>query len=155
MVSYDAMRSLLQANRVVVALGANAVLLLLILVSVSTRDSRALAGWSGSLPETPQPSKAATGAPAGPVTVMPCQLSMNTWGCYVMDPQNQTLCVYQYLPHEELKLLAARDIQYDRKLGVFNTSPSPNEIKAMVERTEEPVRAAPATNRSPESAPGR
>lgn len=143
------MRNLFRANRVVLALCANAALLLLILISVSTRDSHVLAGWSGSTAE-PAPSRAATGQPASPVTVMPCQLSLNTWGCYVMDPEHQTLCVYQYLPHEELKLLAARDIQYDRKLGLFNTSPSPSEIRAMVERTEVPMRAAPTTNRSPE-----
>jgi hypothetical protein len=139
------MRSLLHANRVVLVLGANAILLLLILVAMITRDGRGLGATAfGQSLITP------VSAPAGGLTVMPCQLSPNTWGCYVMDPMNQTLCVYQYLPHEELKLLAARDIQYDRKLGNYNTSPPPTEIKAMVERAEEPGRAAPTTNRSPE-----
>ena len=109
---------ILSANRTVLALGINAVLLLLILISISTKDVRAL----GQTVASPIPAPAVT-PPAAPLTVMPCQLSQNTWGCYVMDPANQTLSVYQYLPHEELRLLAARDMQYDRRLKQYNTSP--------------------------------
>jgi len=136
---------ILSANRTVLALGMNAVLLLLILIAITTRDGRVL-GQSVAYP-TPAPAPT---APAVPLTVMPCQLSQNTWGCYVMDPQNQTLSVYQYLPHEELRLLAARDLEYDRRLKQYNTSPPPADIKAMLDRSDEPARAAPTTVRSPE-----
>jgi hypothetical protein len=141
------MRSIFHANKTVLALIANAVLLLLILVAISTRDGRLLSG-SAALGQTVP----GTGAqqPTNVLTIMPCQLSQYLWGCYMVDPQNQTLCVYEYLPNQELKLLAARDIEYDRKLGYFNTSPPVSDIKAMVERAEEPSRIAPTTMRSPE-----
>jgi hypothetical protein len=143
------MRSLFHTNRIMIALCANAALLLLILISVSTRQGRAQAG---AIAVTTAESRPPTTAPSGgTLTVMPGQLSPNHWGCYVMDSQNQTLCVYQFDPSgTELRLAAARDIQYDRRLGYFNTTPSPTEIKAMVDRADLPVRAAPTTNRSPE-----
>jgi hypothetical protein len=48
-------------------------------------------------------------------------------------------------------LAAARDIQYDRRLPLFNTTPSPTEIKEWLDRAEQGVRAAPTTNHSPET----
>src|SRR5438477_543231 len=53
--------------------------------------------------------------------VTPAQFSTNTWGCYVMDVDQQTLCAYQYFPGErKLRLVAARNFRYDRRLGQFN-----------------------------------
>ena len=142
------MRSLLQSNRTVFALCFNGIVLLLILLAVSTREGR-------SFGQTQPPSQATPAtAPSTGLTVMPAQLSLNTWGCYVMDAQNQTLCVYQFSPGEhELRLAAARDIQYDRKLANYNTAPPPTAIRDILERAEEPSRAAPTTERSPETAP--
>ena len=138
----------LESKRTFLAICANAVVLLLILLAITSRDGRLLPGSLafGQYQLTPSVM------PATGVTVMPGQLAPNTWGCYVIDPQNQTLSVYQFSPGEhELRLAAARDIQYDRKLGFFNTTPAPSEIKEMLDRAAEPSRAAPATNRSPEN----
>jgi hypothetical protein len=67
--------------------------------------------------------------------VMPAQFSTNTWGCYVMDVDSQTLCAYQFIPGEkELRLIAARNFSYDRRLKNFNTSPAPLEIKSLIEK---------------------
>jgi hypothetical protein len=138
----------IKSNRTVLALCANAFILLLILLAIVSRDGRLLPGSTafGQLQLIPPT------APSNGLTVMPGQLSPNTWGCYVIDPVNQTLSVYQFSPGEHnLRLAAARDIQYDRRLGSFNTTPAPSEIKGMLERADEPTRAAPATNRSPEN----
>ena len=132
------------------ALCFNGVVLLMILLAILMRDGRGF----GASAAFAQPQALSTGAGSSGMVVMPGQLSPNTWGCYVMDSQNQTLCVYQFSPGEkELRLAAARDIQYDRKLPSFNTMPSPTDIRKLVERQEEPSRAAPTTERSPEAVP--
>ena len=68
--------------------------------------------------------------------MMPAQFSTNTWGVYLMDVEQQTLCAYQYLPGEHsLRLVAARNFRYDRRLGNYNTAnPSPLEVKDLVEK---------------------
>jgi hypothetical protein len=117
-----------KSNRVYVALCVNAAILLLILVALVSRGGRLLA-------DTP--------ASAHGLTVMPGQLSPQVWGCYVVDNDSQTLSVYSYYPGDhQLRLAASRDVQYDRRLGDYNTSPSPSEIKEMAERLQEPPRAA-------------
>jgi hypothetical protein len=66
------------------------------------------------------------------------QLSPNTWGCYLMDTDHQTMCVYQYAPSETtLRLVAARSFRYDRMIGNFNTAPPPSEIRDLSERQEQ------------------
>ena len=82
--------------------------------------------------QTPQPIAGGAG-----LFLMPGQLAQNAWGCYVMDVDRQTLMVYQYQPGERwLKLTAARDFTYDRRLRSFNTDPQPTDIKKMVEAAE-------------------
>ena len=143
------MRRLFSANRIVLALCGNAFLLLLILLVVAGRDGRGLPG-SVAVGQMSMPAGIAGGG--GPLTVMPAQLSANHWGCYLLDAQNQTLCVYQFDPGGPiLRLAAARDIQYDHRLPLYNTAPPPDEIKVDLDRARQPVRAAPATNRSPEA----
>jgi hypothetical protein len=84
--------------------------------------------------------------------IMPAQLSPNTWGCYLLDSQKQTLCVYQFLPGEKLlRFMAARDIDRDRQLKDFNTLPPPTDIKDLVERESEGQRATPVAPKSPET----
>ena len=141
------MPSALKFRPVVAALSVNAALLLLILLSVILKDYKGL-GTSAAYGQIMN-GNLAPGSSAS-LSVMPCQLSQNTWGCYMVDNYNQTLCVYQYLPGQDLRLLAARDIQYDRRLASFNTSPAPKEIRALVERADEAPRSASTTNRSPE-----
>ena len=70
---------------------------------------------------------------------MPAQFTTTTFGCYLMDIDAQTLCAYQYLPPDKkLRLVAARNFRWDRRLGNFNTEqPTPAEVKAMVEQEQE------------------
>ncbi|MDW8262991.1 MAG: hypothetical protein RMJ35_10745 [Phycisphaerales bacterium] len=114
---------------VVVALWVNAALLAAVVVLLVSR---------GGLPEV---LPAAYGQPAQPIAggaglfLMPAQFSQNTWGCYVMDVDTQTLCAYQFLPGEkQLRLIAARNFRFDRRLGNFNTTPAPLEVKDLLEK---------------------
>jgi hypothetical protein len=131
-----------RSNKIFLALCLNAAMLLAILLALASRDGR-LTLASPALAETSMPSQAPI-AGAGGLFIMPAQLSPNTWGCYLMDIDNQTLCVYQYSPGEKmLRLTAARNVQYDRRLGNFNTAPAPQEVKNLVEREQESQRAMP------------
>ena len=77
--------------------------------------------------------------------VMPAQLSGNQWGCYLMDVDRGTLCVYQFLPGaSQLKLVAARNFANDTKLLNMNTTPSPQEIGDLVNKQNQAVRGAGA-----------
>ena len=111
-----------------VALYVNAALLLGILAAMLTRD--------GSVSFVP----AAYGAdgPAigggGNLYLIPGQFSENTFGCYVMDTDAQTLVAYKFDGRATtLKLIAARNFRHDRRLGHFNTAPDPKEVEVMVE----------------------
>ncbi len=118
-------------NPVATALYLNAALLLAILVALITR------GGGGSLSVLPRAFGAEAPQPiagGGNLYLMPGQMSLNTFGCYVMDTDAQTLCAYQFYPGEkELRLVAARNIRFDRRLGNFNTIPDPREVEKWVE----------------------
>jgi hypothetical protein len=63
------------------------------------------------------------------------QVTSDTYGLYLVDPQSGTICLYQFLPDSRrLRLLAARTFIYDRMLDEYNTEPLPREIKTLVER---------------------
>ncbi len=132
------------ANRpLVVALYANAAVLLLILLTLWSRAGGVLPAASAA-PMSPQPI---TGG--GSLYVMPAQLLNNVWGCYVLDVENQTLCTYSY-NGSQLRLIAARNIRFDHQLGNYNTHPDPDEIRRLVEIERDKIRgldrpAAPGT----------
>lgn len=137
--------------RIFVALCVNAVVLVLILFALTSRDGRlGLAAPAFAQQQMPMPQQPIAGANG--LFVMPAQFSANTWGCYLMDIDNQTLCVYQYSPGEKmLKLSAARSIRSDRGLSNFNTNPPPGEIKDWVRREQEALRTGePQPARQPE-----
>ena len=118
----------------VIVLGLNAGLLALILVALISRGN-------GSTFASPAFAQTPPIAASGSMAVMPAQLSPNTWGCYLLDSENQTLCVYQYTPGDNLlRLAAARNVKYDRLLGNFNTKMPPAEVKDLVERESQPPR---------------
>lgn len=113
------------------ALWANAAALALLAVSLRGRDAA---------PAFAQQQPIAGGAG---VFVMPAQLAPNAWGCYLLDVDAQTLAVYHYLPDKlQLRLLAARNFRYDRRLGNLNTSPPPGEVRELLEREAQPFRSA-------------
>lgn len=73
--------------------------------------------------------------------LMPGQTSQNTWGCYLLDTEKQTLVTYEYVGGaKRLQLIAARDLKYDRELRNFNTTPSPDEVRKIVELGKSGVR---------------
>ena len=66
--------------------------------------------------------------------LMPAQFATNSWGCYVMDVDAQTLVAYVYDPAtpRTLRLVAARSFVYDRQLRSYNTLPRPDDIAEIV-----------------------
>ena len=137
-----------RSNAVAYALIVNAVLLLAILVVlVGGRDGGLhflQPAYADPMGLAPQPI-----AGGGGMYLMPAQFSSNTWGCYVMDIDQQTLCAYQYLPGDHLlRLVAARNFTYDRKLKNYNTGSgpgemSPAEVKRLVEKQQDDARVNP------------
>lgn len=124
---------------------ANAVLLLCILVTMASRGGNWMPIAAGA-PLSPAPI-----AGNGNLYLMPAQLLNSTWGCYVMDIQNQTLCAYAYNGNQ-IKLIASRYIGYDHQLGNYNTHPDPEEIRKLVMIEKQGLRGAPeapATQESP------
>jgi hypothetical protein len=115
------------SKRIYVALCVNAGLLALIAVALFSRnDGPAL------LPQAIAQQMPLAGG-AG-VFIVPAQFSQNTWGCYLMDVDRQTLAAYQfYSGDRQLRLVSARHFRYDRDLRRFNTAPDPEEVKELIE----------------------
>ena len=90
------------------------------------------------------------------VFIVPAQFSPNTYGCYLMDIDTQTLCAYQYFPPDKkLKLVAARNFRYDRRLGNFNTAdPTPQEARQLYDLEQQGNRVLEkSTDKPPVEAP--
>lgn len=121
------------------ALYLNAGLLVAILVALVRGGSPTLLPSAYGAPLSPQPI-----AGGANLYVMPAQFSPQTWGCYVLDIDAQTLCAYRYFPSatgDALRLVAARKIAYDHKLTNFNSdNPSWTVVKQWVEQASEQVR---------------
>jgi hypothetical protein len=78
-----------------------------------------------------QPAGVAKG---GNVFAVAGQVDKETYGLYLVDLDNGTICVYQYLPGDrKLRLMAARTTVFDRRLEDYNTQPPPPEIRKLVE----------------------
>jgi len=123
------------SKSLVVALWANAALLAVIALLLVNRSS-----VPSFLPAAYAQNQPPIAGGAG-VFVMPGQFKENVWGCYLLDVDAKTLCAYQYYPGEKkLRLAAARSYRSDVKLENYNTDPSPDEIKSLVEKQQ----AAPA-----------
>jgi hypothetical protein len=117
----------------VVALYLNAALLACVLVAVLSRGSGSAA--FAAVPGV-QPIAGGNG-----LYLMPGQMAINIWGCYVMDVDRQTLCAYEYIPsRKQLQLVASRYVAYDRQLMEYNTTPSPDQIRQLVDLQNAPVR---------------
>jgi hypothetical protein len=126
-------------NPTTLALYAIAVLLLLNLVATLAKN-----GSPSFLSIAAAQNRQAPIAGGAGLFVMPAQLSNTVWGAYLMDVDRGTLCVYQYLPgSKRLELVASRQITYDRDLKNFNTQPAPQEIRELVEKEAQGLRANP------------
>ncbi len=130
----------MRANPLVYLLGLNALLLGCVLLAMMARPGGAgmeTAAIAQAI--APEQAPIAPGAGGGGgVFVVPAQFSINTWGCYLIDPQAQTICAYQYLPGEKLlRLIAARGYKFDRTLENFNTAPAPRDMQRLLEEQRE------------------
>jgi hypothetical protein len=135
-------------RKIFLALCANGIILLLLLLAVISRDNPLNIGSPAFANRVTVPDAIDTiGGPS--LHVMPAQLSPNTWGCYLLDDQNLTLSVYQYSPGDKLlRFAAARNIMNDRLLKDFNTLPPPAEVKELVNREREAAKENPSTQKS-------
>ena len=85
------------------------------------------ASMASARPEAQAPGR----APA--VLAVAGQITRDGYGLYLVDLQNHTICVYQWLPTtRKLRLAAARTYTYDRQLDAYNTEPAPSEIAELV-----------------------
>ena len=81
----------------------------------ATADSRT--GWSGE---------------EGKVFAIAGQITKDTYGLYLVDMKNSTICVYRLTNNGMLKLAAARTFIYDCQLDSYNTEPSPRDVAQLV-----------------------
>lgn len=90
------------------------------------RPSRA-AGQTGS---------AGAAQPASGVLAVAGQITRDTYGLYLVDLRNDTICLYEYVSGRPgaLWLRAARTFIYDRQLDAYKTKPEPAEIADIVSK---------------------
>ena len=129
-------RRKLRRNQLAFALYLNAALLGGVGFMLAWRDSGSPPLLNAAFAQ-PVPHQQPIAGGAG-LFMMPAQFAANVWGVYVMDVDQQTLAAYQYLNGEkQLRLVAARNFRYDRKLGNYNTEkPSPNEVRDLIEKEQ-------------------
>jgi hypothetical protein len=115
---------------VVYALYVNAAVLVAILVAILAKSDSAPSLLPAAYAQQQPPI-----AGGGGVFIMPAQFSVNTWGCYLLDIDAQTVVAYQFYPGDrQLRFVAARNYRYDRRMANYNTTPAPAEIKDLVEK---------------------
>jgi hypothetical protein len=135
-------------NPVAIALYVNAAILLVILGVLLARDHSPPILTSAALAQA-QAAQPAIAGGAG-VFIAPAQFSSNIWGVYLLDVDQQTICAYSVSGNPpQLRLMAARNFRYDRRLGNYNIAgPSALEVKELLEKEQAETRtgeAAPAT----------
>lgn len=116
-------------SSVVYALYINAALLLAILAALLSRGRPVIVPPASAQSAPEQPIAGGNG-----IFIMPCQLHPEVWGCYLLDTQRQTLCVYEYRAGEKALILsAARNFRFDLDLKNYNTFPAWYDIQKAVE----------------------
>ena len=124
------------ARKLYVILCGNAALLGLVLLSLWTRGGAAPAGAQVAAPPT--------AAAGNGMTIMPAQLAPNVYGCYLLDADRQSLCVYSFTPGtHDLHLEAGRDVSFDRAIKRYNTTPPPADVQRLEARFAQPSRTVP------------
>ena len=71
------------------------------------------------------------------IFVVAGQISRETYGLYLVDYKNSTICVYQLTPRDrQLRLVAARTYAYDVQLDAYNTPEemSPSEVRRIINK---------------------
>jgi len=78
-------------------------------------------------------SAASPAAGNGRVFAVAGQLTKDTYGLYLVDLDNATICMYEWIPQtRKLRLQAARTYLYDSQLDEYNTEISPREVRKLV-----------------------
>src|SRR5580765_2661450 len=103
-----------RSRSLVWALYLNAALLGAVVLILLSRD-----GSPSILPSAYAQNQLPIAGGAG-VFIVPAQFGGNNYGCYLMDVDRQTLCVYQFAD-KKLRLMAARSFEHDRKLKNYYT----------------------------------
>jgi hypothetical protein len=72
------------------------------------------------------------------ITAIPVQLGRESYGLAMIDAETQTLWIYEFNTRgqafDQLRLIAARSFEYDRKLTEWNTAaPTPTQVKKILE----------------------
>lgn len=116
----------------VLALYLNAAALLAIVVVLLFRDNNPSI-LPAAYGQNPLPIAGGAG-----LFIAPAQFSDKNFGCYLMDVDQQTLCAYMFFPGDkQLRLIAARNFRYDRRLGMYNTDkPTPDEVKSLIDKEQ-------------------
>jgi DNA-binding transcriptional ArsR family regulator len=95
---------------------------------------------AGNLIKMPVDAEAAQQADStGRILVVPAQIDRDSYGIVMVDTRLQNLWVYKLdgraTAHNRLRLLAARNWEYDKFLEEFNTAePTPKQVKELLER---------------------
>ncbi|MGC9258561.1 MAG: hypothetical protein ACP5I8_00580 [Phycisphaerae bacterium] len=111
------------------ALVANA----LVIMWIHWQPGTAEAG--GVLMAAPMPPLVGHGKTvAGPIKVVPTQLSATHWGVVLVDTHNDVFAIYRFVGTQcRIQLMASRDFRSDLQLKDFNNlAPTPAQVKAMV-----------------------
>jgi len=78
-------------------------------------------------------------AGGGGVFIMPAQFSVNTWGCYLLDIDAQTVVAYQFYPGDrQLRFVAARNYRFGRAQSLLIPSINRNRLGMVVGLTRRP-----------------
>lgn len=105
----------------------------LVVVALGALAAGLLVEVGRSLAEGEAPLPQASARPAGSIIAVTGQISRDGYGVYLVDLDNETICVYQYhTSAKTLRLLASRMFTYDMQLNEYNTEPSPREIMQLV-----------------------
>ena len=79
-------------------------------------------------------AEVSTGA-AGRLIAVAGKVTGETYGLYLLDLDNGTISVYQYVSsNRKLRLMAVRNYRFDVQLDDYNTEPSPREIRKLVQQ---------------------
>jgi hypothetical protein len=101
----------------------------------------ALLFLGGGLKSAPGAGSVSNGR-ADAIMVVPVQLGRDAYGLAMVDTIGKTLWVYEInarAPKNQLRLLAARDWQYDQLLQEYNTGePRPRQVKELLEKLDTP-----------------
>ncbi len=86
-----------------------------------------------SAPAADASAAAAGAAGRGKVFAIAGQVSPDSYGLYLVDLEQSTICVYEYVARDhKLWLRAARTFKADMQLDSYNTMPRPKDVKEMV-----------------------